>query len=60
MANEPQRHPADLLPVIAFIVAVAVLVGGWFLFPKVHAWISTQDCVASGRTNCVQYDVQPR
>ncbi|MCO6417121.1 hypothetical protein JYK14_13250 [Siccirubricoccus sp. KC 17139] len=50
MPPPPRR---DLLPVIALIVILAVLGGGYLLFPALHRAMSYQDCIASGRiTGC--------
>ena len=38
---------------IGLLVIVALLVGGYFLFPAVQRAMSYQDCIASGRvTGC--------
>jgi hypothetical protein len=44
----------NLLPALTLIVLLLLLLGGWFLFPRVQAYMTQQDCIASGRTNCVQ------
>lgn len=53
--NDPPQRPATLLPTIAFVLLVAALVAGVWVFPRVYAYMSEQDCIASGRTNCVRF-----
>ena len=49
----PPRSTADLLALVAFAVVVAVLVGGYFLFPWMARTLGYADCIASGRiTGC--------
>jgi len=50
--DQPPRRP-DLLALIGLAVAVAVMVGGYFLFPILQRAMSYQDCIASGHiTGC--------
>jgi hypothetical protein len=39
-------------PLIALLVIVVLCLGGYFLFSRIRASNSLQDCVMSGRTNC--------
>ncbi len=53
MADEDEtRRGVDLLPIL--VLAGVVLLGllGWWLYPKLQAYLSVQDCIATGRTNC--------
>ncbi|MDO9707668.1 hypothetical protein [Paracraurococcus lichenis] len=47
----PRRH--DLIGPIGLLLILAILAGGYFLFPWLLSVISYQDCIASGRiTGC--------
>ena len=52
MADDRRRPRVDVVAWLALAVIVVLLVGGWLLFPRLHAEMMWQDCVASGRTNC--------
>ena len=52
MAGERPRRRVDVVALVALAVVLLLLVGGWLLFPYLHAEMMWQDCVASGRTNC--------
>lgn len=53
MSDKKERPPDGwVLPAIAMAVVLAVLLGGWLLFPRVQAYLGRQDCIATGRTNC--------
>ena len=58
MPEDPRPHFASVLPLLAFLLLVAALVAGVWLFPRIYAFISQQDCIASGRTNCVRFPSQ--
>ncbi len=45
------RRP-DLLPVLLLVAIVLVLLGGWWIFPRLHNAVALQDCTAAGRTDC--------
>jgi hypothetical protein len=45
-----------LLVLIALVVAVVLCVVGWFLARELHSNQKVEDCVLSGRTNCVPID----
>ena len=46
----PQPSPRRALAVLALMLAIAA--GGWFLFEKLSADSTIQDCVMAGRSNC--------
>ena len=50
MSEQPK--PSSLLPILVLCGIILSAVLAWWLFPIVQAWISNQDCVALGRTNC--------
>jgi hypothetical protein len=45
-----------LLVLIALVVAVVLCVVGWFLARELHSNQKVEDCVLSGRTNCLPID----
>jgi hypothetical protein len=53
---DDQPPSSNVLSTIAFVLLVAGLVAGVWLFPRIYAYMSQQDCIASGRTNCVRFD----
>ena len=55
MPDDQPKRQSSLLPAIAFVLLVAALVAGVWVFPRVYQYMSQQDCIASGRTNCVRY-----
>ena len=55
MPDDQSPRPSSLLPVVAFVLLVVALVAGVWVFPRVYEYMSQQDCIASGRTNCVRY-----
>jgi hypothetical protein len=49
----PKPARTDLIGLIALLLILAVLVGGYVLFPHVQSAMGYQDCIASGRiTGC--------
>lgn len=51
------QPPSSNVPsTIAFVLLVAALIAGVWLFPRIYAYMSQQDCIASGRINCVRFD----
>jgi hypothetical protein len=54
MPDQPENGPSNLLPVITLVIIAVLLLAGWLLFPKLQRAIHVTDCVASGRTDCVQ------
>jgi hypothetical protein len=55
VAENAQPDPDSKPPVgalIALLVVVVLVLGGWFLTHQLSSAAGLQDCVASGRTNC--------
>jgi uncharacterized iron-regulated membrane protein len=52
MPDERPKHRWDFVGILALLLVLLLLVGGWLLFPRLHNEMMWQDCVASGRTNC--------
>jgi hypothetical protein len=50
--QESDRGRWDVLPVLVLAGLVALFVAGWFLYPTFQRFLSAQDCIATGRTNC--------
>lgn len=50
----------DPVPVLVLALLAALLLGGWWLFPKLYELVSYRDCVASGRTDCMQLEAPAR
>jgi hypothetical protein len=47
------RHERpDLLPIIVLALIVVLCLAGWWLFPALQGFISRQDCISTGRTDC--------
>jgi hypothetical protein len=44
---------------LSMVVVVALVVAGWLLIRQFQADARLQDCVMSGRKNCVPLDVPP-
>ena len=51
MPDDPDP-PSSLLPALVLAFLVALMLGGWWGFPHLQAWMNRNDCVATGRTNC--------
>lgn len=49
---EIQPHGGRLLPALVLGALVLVILAGVWLFPRVAAYMSRQDCIASGHVNC--------
>ncbi|MGH7056526.1 MAG: hypothetical protein ACREFZ_01415 [Acetobacteraceae bacterium] len=47
------------MALVALLIVVAVVVGGLFLWNRLARMAAIQDCVASGRTNCVPVAATP-
>jgi FtsZ-interacting cell division protein ZipA len=45
------RRP-DVLPILILVAIVGLILVGLWLFPRLQAALSFQDCVATGRANC--------
>ena len=43
---------------IALAVVIVLFVVGWFLTQEIYSNSKTEDCVMSGRTNCVPIDTR--
>lgn len=51
--SRPPRSSGDLIPLTVLLAVLAVLVGGYFLFPRVQGMLGHADCIGSGRiTGC--------
>ncbi len=51
----PPRKPSPvptLLPFIVMALILLVVYLGVLLFPAIQSYVSRQDCIATGRTNC--------
>jgi hypothetical protein len=55
MADDQTEQNSNFLAGVALAVVLAVIVGGVWAFPRIYAFMSQQDCIGSGRTNCVRY-----
>lgn len=53
MTDDPRPKPSALLPVLVLVALVLLLAGGALIFPSIAAYMSQQDCIASGRSNCM-------
>lgn len=52
MAEEKDTQRWDVLPVVVLVALVLLMLLGWWLYPKLQHYMSQQDCIATGRTNC--------
>ena len=50
----PAGENSSLRKVITLVAVLLCLLAGWFVWHKVAQMGSTQDCVASGRRDCLQ------
>jgi xanthine/uracil permease len=50
--DEPPSHPQRAL--IGLVAVLAMIAGVVFVMYKLHQASALQDCLASGRTNCMQ------
>ncbi|MBL6457073.1 hypothetical protein JMJ55_17185 [Belnapia sp. T6] len=49
----PEKPRSDLIALLALIVILGVLVGGYLIFPSLQRAMGYTDCIASGRvTGC--------
>ncbi len=53
MREPRQAGSIDLLPLLVLTGLIGMALIGWWLFPVVAHLISSQDCVALGRTTCL-------
>ena len=55
MPDDQDPSNSSLWATIVFALLVVALVAGVWVFPRVYRFMSQQDCIASGRTNCVRF-----
>ncbi len=56
--DEPPSHPLrSLIGLVALVVMIAVVV---FVMYRLHQASALQDCLASGRTNCMPIATKPQ
>ena len=55
MADQQDHQNSNFLAGVAFALLLAALVAGIWAFPRIYSYMTQQDCIASGRTNCVRY-----
>jgi hypothetical protein len=55
MADDRDHQNSSFLAGVAFALLLAALVAGIWAFPRIYSYMTQQDCIASGRTNCVRY-----
>jgi hypothetical protein len=46
------KQRPDVLPLLVLAFLAVLLVGGYYLFPRLFGVIHRTDCIASGRTDC--------
>lgn len=49
----PPTNLSRFVPLIVLAAIVVLVLAVWWVFPRVQAWMSLQQCIASGRTNCI-------
>jgi hypothetical protein len=52
MADDEKARGFDLVPVLVLAGLVVLGLLGWWLYPRLQQFMSVQDCIATGRTNC--------
>ncbi len=52
MAQDDETRRWDLVPMLVLVGLVLLMLLGWWLYPKLQHYLSEQDCIATGRTNC--------
>jgi hypothetical protein len=52
VADEDGGRQWDVLPVLVLVGLLLLMLFGWWLYPKLQHYLSQQDCIATGRTNC--------
>ncbi len=52
MADDENTRRWDVLPMLVLAGVVALMLLGWWLYPKLQRYMTEQDCIATGRTNC--------
>ena len=58
--GEPHQNGGQRRSLIALGVVVFLFLVGWILAREIYANGKVEDCVLSGRTNCVPIDTQPK
>jgi len=56
----PRQNGSQRRSLIALGVVVFLFLVGWFLAREIYANGKVEDCVLSGRTNCVPIDTQSK
>jgi hypothetical protein len=59
MADRDSQNGRQRRSMIALGVVVVLFMVGWILVRELYANGKIEDCVMSGRTNCVPIDTQP-
>jgi hypothetical protein len=59
MPDRDSQNSSQRRSLIALGVVVVLFVVGWILAHELYANGKIEDCVMSGRTNCVPIDTQP-
>jgi hypothetical protein len=52
VADDENTRRWDVLPMLVLAGVVALMLLGWWLYPKLQRYMTEQDCIATGRTNC--------
>ena len=58
--DDPRQNDSQRRSLIALGVVVFLFLVGWILAREIYANGKVEDCVLSGRTNCVPIDIQSR
>ena len=58
--DDPRQNDSQRRSLIALGVVVFLFLVGWILVREIYANGKVEDCVLSGRTNCVPIDTQSR
>jgi len=58
--DDPRQNDSQRRSLIALGVVVFLFLVGWILAREIYANGKVEDCVLSGRTNCVPIDTQSR
>jgi len=58
--GEPRQNSSQRRSLIALGVVVFLFLVGWILAHEIYANGKVEDCVLSGRTNCVPIDAQSK
>lgn len=46
-------HQTPMIPLVVLAMVVIALYVGFLVFPTIKQMINQQDCIASGRTDCI-------